>query len=70
MKSNVTVEELNAATLLLTGVPVTQLVEVHIAGSVVTAIVGDEEGNLRVDRVPIGNPVPEVVEEVDEDDGS
>ena len=77
MKSNVTGEELNAAMILLTGVPVTQLVEVHIAGSAVTAISADGEGNLNAHRVMIGNPAPPteepvvtVDEETDEDDGS
>lgn len=85
MKSNVTVEELNAATILLTGVPVTQLVEVHIAGSTVTAISADGEGNLSAHRVMIGSPAPpteepgateaeetpeDSPEETDEDDGS
>lgn len=61
MKSNVTVEELNAATLLLSGVPVTQLAEVHIAGSVVTVITADEDGNLKAHRVPIGEaPLPDI----------
>ena len=57
MKSNVTVEELNAATILLTGIPVSNLVEVHIAGSNVTAISADSEGNFIAHRVPIGTPV-------------
>lgn len=62
MKSNVTVEELNAATILLTGIPVTKLVEVHIAGSVVTAITADGEGNFNAYRVMIGNPTPYIEE--------
>lgn len=86
MKSNVTVEELNAATLLLTGMPVSSLVQVVISGSSVTAISADEEGNLTAHRVPIGTPPPpapepeepdaddvveaEVLEESDEDDGT
>lgn len=81
MKGNVTVEELNAATILLTGIPVSNLVEVHIAGSNVTAITADSEGNYIAHRVPIGTPPPvepetediedvEVIEETDEDDGT
>lgn len=69
MKSNVTVDELNAATILLTGIPVSQLVEVHIAGSVVTAVTADGEGNFNAHRVMIGNPAPPVEEpEVTEDE--
>lgn len=56
MKSNVTVEELNAATILLTGISVNRLVEVHIAASAVTAISADEDGNLTAHRLLIGNP--------------
>jgi hypothetical protein len=56
MKSNVTVEELNAAAILLTGISVNQLVEVHIAGSIVTAISADEDGNITAHRLLIGDP--------------
>lgn len=69
MKSNVTVEELNAATILLTGVPVTQLVEVHIAGAAITAVTSDGAGNLAVSRIAIGI-APEPSVEVEEDDGT
>ena len=68
MKEYVSVEELNAATILLTGVPVTQLAEVHIAGSAVTAISADGEGNLNAHRVMIGNPAPPTEEPGDTED--
>lgn len=67
MKSNVTVEELNAATILLTGLSVGQLIEVHITNTGVSAISGDAEGKLTAHRIPIGNPtpVPETVPETE-----
>ena len=73
MKNGVTIEELNAATVLLTGVPVNQLVEVHISGGTVSAVVTGED-KLEVLRLQVltGEEPDEVSEpeEVDEDDGS
>lgn len=73
MRNGVTLEELNAAAVLLTGLPATQLAEVHISGGIVTAIVVGEE-RLDVLRYQVmvneeHNDVSEP-EEVDEDDGS
>lgn len=62
MKEYVSVEELNAATILLTGIPVSNLVEVHIARSIVTAISMDSEGELTTYRLRIGAPVADVDE--------
>lgn len=76
MKNGVTVEELNAAAVLLTGVTASQLVEVHISGGIVSAVVAGEE-RLEVLRLqvlsgeePVEVSEPEEVEEVEEDDGS
>ena len=74
MKSHVTVEELNAATLLMTGLQVNHLVEIHVAGSIITAITMGEDGEYKTSRIPIGTPEAPQVEpeaiEVDEDDGN
>lgn len=76
MKSGVSIEELNAAVVLLTGANVNQLVEVHITGGVVTVITAEQSG-LQVNRIPIVSPQEEVhpeaaeeAEEVDEGDGT
>lgn len=73
MKNGVTLEELNAAAVLLTGVTAPQLVEVHVSRGIVSAIVvdGDKLGVIRLEVLP-GEEPDEVSEpvEVDEDDGS
>lgn len=74
MKSHVTVEELNAATLLMTGLQVNRLIEIHVAGSIITAITMGEDGEYKVNRIPIGTPAAPEAEpdatEVEEDDGT
>lgn len=61
MKSGVSIEELNAAAVLLTGANVNQLVEVHITSGTVTVITF-EDGELQVNRLPIVSPEVEQVE--------
>lgn len=68
MKEYVSVEELNAATILLTGISVNQLAELHIAGSAVSAISADGEGNLKAHRIMIGKPAPPTEEPGDTED--
>ena len=46
MKKQVTREELNAATMLILGIPVHQLVEVHVTSSTVSGIAVAEDGDL------------------------
>lgn len=46
MKEQVTLEELNAATMLILGIPTHQLVEVHITSSTVSGIAVAEDGTL------------------------
>lgn len=67
MKNYVSVEELNAAALLLTGTPVTRLAEIHVANSIVTVVTFDQDGALHVARLPIGEPQPEEVDGPEEE---
>lgn len=74
MKSHVTIEELNAALLLLTGQGVNSMAEVHIARGSVTVIT-HEDGELKAGLINIGEPPspvpePEPEPEIIDDDES
>lgn len=63
MKEQVTLEELNAATMLILGVPVHQLVEVHVTSTIVSGIAVGEDGALVALRAAIVAPAaPEEAE--------
>lgn len=66
MKNHVSIEELNAAALLLTGTPVSRLAEIHVANSVVTVVSFEQDGTLQVARLLIGEPQPEETDEPEE----
>ena len=64
MKEQVTLEELNAATMLILGIPAHQLVEVHVTSSSVSGIAVTEDGALVAVRTLIAQPA--VQEETEE----
>ena len=53
MKEIVTVEELNAATMLILGVSVDKLLEVHITSTAVSGVAVGDDGSLVALRVGI-----------------
>ena len=65
MKDEVTIEELNAATMLILGIPANQLVEVHVTSTSVSGIAVAEDGTLVAVRTLIATPAAPV--EVEED---
>ena len=67
MKDEVTIEELNAATMLILGIPANQLVEVHVTSTIVSGIAVAEDGTLVAVRTLIATPATPVEnEEVEE----
>lgn len=68
MKKDVTLAELNAAVVLLTGIPAENIVELHVSLGVLTVITITEELGFVTHRVVIRGTAP--VEGTDEGDGS
>ena len=60
MKDEVTIEELNAATMLILGIPANQLVEVHVTSTNVSGIAVAEDGTLVAVRTLIATPAAPV----------